>query len=75
MLMQVRDFCGDALHFSDLMESNMNIVLNHPERPSRNITWPVQAHPAHWDRQYETITHPAGAALKRCFKRESREAS
>ena len=62
------------LHSSDLTDSTMNIVLNHFELRSRSLTWMVQSQLAHWDHQPEAIIHPAGAALKRCFKRGSLEA-
>jgi len=45
----------------------MNVILNHSERPRKNITGPTQAHPAYWAQQPEAIVHPVGAALKRCF--------
>ena len=47
---------------------NMNIVLNHSKRPRRSLTWSAHSRLVHWDRKAEAIVHPAGAALKRCFK-------
>ena len=46
----------------------MNIVLNHSKRPRKSLTWSAHSRLVHWDRKAEAIVHPAGAALKRCFK-------
>jgi hypothetical protein len=47
---------------------NMNIVLDHSKRPRKSLTWSAHSRLVHWDRKVEAIVHPAGAALKRCFK-------
>jgi hypothetical protein len=53
----------------------MNNVINHSDRSRKNTPWQAQAHPAHYNHQYEVLAHLVGAALKRVFNCRSLEAA
>ena len=65
---QTGTHAGKNPAFPEPTAINMNIVLDHSKRPRRNLTWSAHSRLVHWDRKAEAIVHPAGGALKRCFK-------
>jgi hypothetical protein len=56
------------------METYMNNIIKHSERPRKNILCQAVSQPAQCADQHEVMAHQGVGVLKRCFQRGSPEA-